>query len=82
MTLQNDADSSSNDAGTRERFDTSVAHEGSRPVRYELIDKDGNKHGPLYTIEQCRTYAAFYFPGQEQDEDRAGKGWDVQVVGS
>lgn len=51
-------------------------------VRYELIDKEGRKHGPLYTMEQARTYAALYFPDQEQDPDRSGKGWDVQVCGS
>jgi len=50
--------------------------------RYELIDKDGKvKRGKFGSAEQAVYWAKCYWPDQEQDEDRAGRGWDVQVVG-
>jgi len=44
MTLQKDAASASNDAGTREHFDTSLTQRCSRPVRYRLISPDGKAY--------------------------------------
>lgn len=52
------------------------------PVLYELIDKDGKSHGDFPDVGTAAAIAKMYWPDQEQDEDRAGKGWDIQVVGS
>ena len=49
-------------------------------TQYEVIDKDGNKHGPFHNIIQANAYAQEKWPDQSQDEDRAGYGWDVQIV--
>jgi hypothetical protein len=50
-------------------------------TRYELVDKDGNIHGSWDTADRAATAAKRMWPDQEQDEDRTGKGWDVQVAG-
>jgi hypothetical protein len=51
------------------------------PTRYELVDKYGVKHGPFDSALEAGLYAARYWPDQEQDPDRTGKGWDVHVIG-
>lgn len=71
-----------NMAGTDSKIDTPLARERSRVVRYELIDKDGGKHGPFYTIISARAYAEGHWPDQSQDPDRTGRGWDIAVVGA
>ena len=53
-----------------------------RPVRYELIDKDGNSAGLFMTAQMAAEYAAAKWPDQEQDEDRTGAGWDIQIAGA
>lgn len=50
--------------------------------QYEVIDKDGQVHGPFHGIIQANAYCQEKWPDQEQDEDRTGKGWDIQVVGA
>jgi len=50
-------------------------------ARYELIDKDGNSAGIFDRVFDAGWYAVSRWPDQEQDEDRTGKGWDVQCVG-
>jgi hypothetical protein len=52
----------------------------TNPTRYELIDKDGNKHGPFDTLDRAVNFAETRWPDQSQDEDRTGKGWDIAVV--
>lgn len=52
------------------------------PVPYELIDRHGQKHGPFSCAGDAVDYAKAAFPDQEQDPDRTGKGWDIQVVGA
>ena len=53
-----------------------------RLPRYELIDKDGKKVPMTFgTAQAAAQHARAIWPDQEQDEDRTGKGWDVQVVG-
>jgi hypothetical protein len=52
----------------------------SRP-RYELVDKDGRICGTYPTATAAGLSAQRCWPGEEQDEDRTGNGWDVQVVG-
>lgn len=54
------------------------------PARYELIDKYGRvvgRHGRTFkTAIHAAEYAKFIFPEQEQDENREGRGWDVQIA--
>lgn len=69
-----------NDSGTISGSDTRLTREGSRPVRYHVIDKDGGKHGPFEGLLAAGAMAVLTWPGQEQDTDRSGKGWDVEVV--
>lgn len=62
-----------------------------QPTRYELIDKDGNvvaqptpdgAERPLTfdAATAAAAYARSLWPDQEQDEERTGKGWDIQTV--
>ncbi len=67
--------------GTDSKRDTQGARGRSGPVRYEVVDKDGNIHGSWDTAGRAFNFATKAWPDQEQDEDRTGKGWDVQVVG-
>lgn len=53
-----------------------------KPVRYELIDKDGNHCAFFSRAEDAGHWAKRIWPDQEQDEDRTGKGWDISVVGA
>lgn len=50
-------------------------------TRYELIDKDGKTHGPFETAYAASLWAIREWPDQEQEPDRTGIGWDVQIVG-
>ncbi len=58
-------------------------------TRYEIIDKAGipitlksGGHGTFATAVQAVEYARYLWPDQSQDEERSGKGWDIQVVGA
>lgn len=51
------------------------------PNRYELIDKDGKVVGADSSVTLLADIARIRWPDQEQDEERSGKGWDVQVAG-
>lgn len=53
---------------------------GKSPHRYELIDKDGKVVSEYLSAEAAAKVASWMFPDQEQDPDRTGKGWDIQVV--
>ena len=53
-----------------------------QPVRYELIDKNGEKYGPFDTQIFAAIFAEQLFPDQHQDEDRTGAGWDIQIQGA
>jgi hypothetical protein len=70
-----------NDAATCHQIGTPAAHGDSRSVRYELIDKDGIWVGTYPQAYQAANVAKRLWPDQEQDPDRTGKGWDVQVAG-
>jgi hypothetical protein len=51
--------------------------------KYELIDRLGRRH--VETFDSATSAAACarqIYPDQEQDPDRTGKGWDIQVVGA
>jgi hypothetical protein len=51
------------------------------PTQYEVVDCRGDIHGPFHNAIEAFAYADAKWPDQEQDEDRTGNGWDVQVVG-
>ncbi len=71
-----------NDTGTCTKIDTRLTQAGSRPVRYELIDKDGRAVAQSSEAHELGIIAESIFPDQSQDPDRSGKGWDVQVCGA
>lgn len=71
---------SANDTGTDAKIDTPLTQPGSPPVRYWLIDKYGNQHGPFSGGDIAGLYAKARWPDQEQDCDRTGRGWDVEAV--
>ena len=53
-----------------------------RYVRYEVVDKEGNVVGGTFpTAMSAAAQAMKWWPDEPQDEERAGKGWDVQVAG-
>lgn len=63
------------------------------PTRYELIDKDGDpvilkshdgsmvRRLTFDTAVGAAEHARHLWPDQEQDEERSGKGWDIQLAG-
>lgn len=51
-------------------------------VQCEVIDHRGAVHGPFKNMERAAAFARCRWPNQEQDAERAGKGWDIQIVGS
>lgn len=68
---------------TEQKIDTPVTSPRSGPVRYELVDKDGHVLERKFSSALAAgLFANQFWPDQEQDEDRAGNGWDVQLVGS
>lgn len=51
--------------------------------RYELIDRHGRRH--VETFDSTLAAAAcakIIYPNERQDEDRTGRGWDIQIAGS
>jgi hypothetical protein len=51
-------------------------------TQYEVISRLGHISQVKFTSAQAAgAYARECWPLQEQDEDRTGKGWDVQVAG-
>lgn len=71
-----------NKSPTRSDSDTPVTRGRSGPVRYELVDKDGHVLERKFSSALAAgLFANQFWPDQEQDEDRAGKGWDVQLAG-
>ena len=55
--------------------------ENMKPAQYELVSYRGEIFGPYPTAQAAAEAARAKWPDQEQDEDRTGKGWDVQVAG-
>jgi len=51
-----------------------------QPTRYELIAKDGTSHGEFHSAAAAAQYAKMLYPTEDQDHDRTGNGWDVQVM--
>jgi len=67
--------------GTDQKISTQVARGRSGPVQVEVVDSRGDIHGPFNGWVEAFAYADAKWPDQQQDEDRTGAGWDVQVVG-
>lgn len=68
--------------GTESKIDTPVARGVSRPVLYVIVSRLGNISPIKFTsMQTAAEYARELWPDQEQDPDRTGKGWDIQVVG-
>lgn len=71
-----------NISGTCKPIETESVQGGSRPVRFELVRADGAISPMKFdTAAQAVEAAGYLWPGQEQDEDRTGAGWDIQAVG-
>lgn len=49
-------------------------------ARYRLIDKDGRPVATNVSAQQLALTANYFWPDQEQDETRSGKGWDIETV--
>ncbi len=47
--------------------------------RYQLIDKNDRKIRSFDTAQEAGEFAKDAWPDQEQDEDRSGRGWDVEI---
>lgn len=69
-----------NDRGTDSQTGTRLTQPGSRPVRYRLLDSIGLAFGPYPTAEAAVAMANDLWPDQQQDEERSGKGWDIEVI--
>lgn len=69
-----------NEAKTGSKMSTNLTQPRSRPVRYHLISADGYRDGPYDSAQEAAKAAKRYWPDQEQDEDRTGNGWDVEVT--
>lgn len=54
----------------------------TNPVRYELINKFGKVVGEFDSATSAADFAAGAWPDQEQDPERTGKGWDIQIAGA
>lgn len=53
------------------------------PALYEVVDVYGiAQPGAFTTASRAFEYAKRLWPDQEQDPERTGKGWDVQLVGA
>lgn len=59
--------------------DANGTHADSRPVRYQVIDKDGRECGTYPTATAAARSAQRCWPSERQDPERTGAGWDVQV---
>lgn len=73
---QTDVNSTETSGQTR----TPLTQPRSQPVLFEIISYRGEVFGPFTTIAEARAWAVDKWPHQEQDEERTGEGWDVQVV--
>lgn len=60
--------------------DTPLTQVRSVHVRYRLLARDGLAFGPYPTAKMAAERAAEFWPDEEQDPDRTGKGWDIEAV--
>lgn len=62
------------------RTEVGSVTEGLPRRRYELISKIGVPHGTFPSAELAALRALTLWPDQEQDPDRTGRGWDIQIA--
>ena len=60
---------------------TKLTQPRSRPVHFELVSYRGEIFGPFVSAREAAEVAKAKWPHQEQDEDRTGAGWDIQIAG-
>jgi hypothetical protein len=72
-----------NETRTSTNPDTTLTQRRSRPVRFELIGKDGSKHGKFRTHLAAAEEAERLWPGEPAAEldDADPVGWFVQIAG-
>lgn len=49
-------------------------------MEVQVIDLEGTEYGPFKTAQEAAEFAKSRWPDQEQDEERVGNGWDVELV--
>lgn len=81
-TMPEDDDHLQNKVKDCQPIDTRLPQRRSRPVRFEVV---GPRGGVCYqrsfaTAQAAAAFAKECWPDLEQDEDRTGKGWDVQAI--
>lgn len=55
----------------------------TNPPRYEVVSRNGHISSAKFESAQAAAiYAKECWPDQEQDPERSGKGWDVQIQGA
>ena len=81
MSHRDSTENAVNEQRSAAKNDTPVTRGRSGHVLYELLDKHGRVVATNKSAFVLARAAQLYWPDQEQDEDRTGKGWDVQVVG-
>lgn len=68
-------------SATDRKIDTPATRGSSRVVPTEVVSYRGEIFGPFKSATEAARWAARRWPDQEQDEDRTGQGWDLQVAG-
>ena len=61
--------------------DTTLTQPRSGSVQFEIVSYRGEVYGPYKSAGDAVRAAKEKWPHQSQDEDRTGKGWDIQVAG-
>lgn len=69
-----------NNRGTNEHSVTVGLPADASPPRFVLVDSDGKWRQVFYHARAAAEYAKHLWPDQEQDPDRTGKGWDIQIA--
>lgn len=51
-----------------------------RKSQYIIRDKFGKPYGLFNSAQAAARWANSKWPGEEQDSERTGKGWDIEVL--
>ncbi len=65
---------------TDSKSGTPLTQRRSGPVRYKLVSNDGRSVATNASARYLSELAGRLWPDQEQDPDRTGWGWDIQIV--
>lgn len=83
MTDRTDGDVSERNVSATRRSDMGkIGGICSGPVLFAVISPSGDAITGFDCALHAANWARKTWPGLEQDPDRTGKGWDVQVVGA